>query len=134
MVYGHGEDRGLLMLLRLGVLTGAQIIIKRSSLFTLFIITLLYLKFLAQMNLIFINISKTNYLLINHLKCTTPDTEQIVILILNYLIIQKRKKSYLYQVIPIWNSYQILLKIALPSFHSKVKLNTTCWHPNLSNV
>ena len=41
--------------------------------------------------LIINNISKTNYLLINHLICTTPDTEQIVILILHFLIIQKLK-------------------------------------------
>ena len=33
----------------------------------------------------------TNYLLINHLICTIPDIEQIVILILKYLIIQKPK-------------------------------------------
>ena len=32
---------------------------------------------------------KTNYLLINNLMCTTPDKEQIVILILHFLIIQK---------------------------------------------
>ena len=43
----------------------------------------------TQIPLIIINISKTNYLLINHLICTTPDTEQIVILILHFLIIQK---------------------------------------------
>ena len=44
----------------------------------------------------FINISKTNYFLMNHLICTTPDTQQIVILILLYLIIliiQKPKNA-----------------------------------------
>ena len=35
--------------------------------------------------------TKTNYILINHLICTIPDTQQIVILILHYLIIQKAK-------------------------------------------
>ena len=49
------------------------------------------LKTFTQIPLIFINISMTNYLLINHLICTTPDAEQIVILILHYLIIQKPK-------------------------------------------
>ena len=40
---------------------------------------------------IIVNISKTNFLLINHLIYTTPDTEQIVILILHFSIIQKLK-------------------------------------------
>ena len=40
-----------------------------------------------------INISKTNYPLINHLICTIPDTEQIIILILHYLIIKKPKNA-----------------------------------------
>ena len=35
--------------------------------------------------------SNTNFLLINHLIYTTPDTEQIIILILHYFIIQKLK-------------------------------------------
>ena len=39
------------------------------------------LKLSTQIPLTFINISKTNYNLINHLICTIPDTEQIVILI-----------------------------------------------------
>ena len=39
----------------------------------------------------------------------------------------KTQKCYLYQVIPIWNSYQIRLKIALPSSHSKTKLKTTSY-------
>ena len=43
------------------------------------------------MPLILTNILKTNYLLINHLICTTPDTEQIVILILRFFIIRKLK-------------------------------------------
>ena len=51
------------------------------------------LRLSTQIPLIIINISKTNYLLINHLICTTPDTEQIVILILHFLIIQKRKNG-----------------------------------------
>ena len=34
---------------------------------------------------------KDKFLLINHLICTIPDTEQIVILILHYLIIRKLK-------------------------------------------
>ena len=38
--------------------------------------------------------SKINYLLANHLICTTPDTEQIVFLILHYLIIQKLKMLF----------------------------------------
>ena len=72
MLYWHGEDREVLKLLRLSVLTGehvnySQILTKRSSLFTQFMITLLYEKLSTQIPLIFINISKTNYLLINHL-------------------------------------------------------------------
>ena len=68
----------------------------------------LFEKLVTQIPLIFINISKTNYLLINHFICTTPDTEQIVILILHYLIIQKLKNVY--EVITIWNSLPKLLK------------------------
>ena len=64
----------------------------------------------TQIPLININISKINYLLINHLICKTPDTEQIVILILHLLIIQKLKKCYLYQVTPKWNSLPNSLK------------------------
>ena len=55
-----------------------------SSLFIQFMITLLYKRLSTQIPLIFINISKTNYLLINRLICTTSDTEQLVILILNF--------------------------------------------------
>ena len=69
----------------------SRIITTGSSLFTQFMITLLYYRLSTQILLIIINISKTNYLLINHLICTTPHTEQIVILILHYLIIQKLK-------------------------------------------
>ena len=84
----------VLMLLRLSVLTGehanySQIITRGPSFFTQFMNTMLYYMLSTQIPLIFINISKANYLLINHLICTTPDTEQIVILILQYLIIQK---------------------------------------------
>ena len=50
-----------------------KIITKRSPLFTQFIITLLYWKLWTQIPLISINISKTNYFLINHLICRTPD-------------------------------------------------------------
>ena len=39
-----------------------------------------YKRLSTQIPLIIINISKTNYLLINHLICTTPDTERIIIL------------------------------------------------------
>ena len=46
----------------------------------------------------------------------------------------KTQKCYLYQVIPIWNSLQNCLQIALRSLHSKDKLKATSWHPNLSNV
>ena len=74
--------------------------------------------------LIFINISKINYLLIIHLICTTPDTEQIVILILHYLVIQKLKNLICTKII--WNFnmelelyYKVRIKIALPSLHSK---------------
>ena len=42
----------------------------------------------------FINISKTNYLLINNLICTTSDTEQIVILILHYLSFKNPKMLF----------------------------------------
>ena len=100
MRYWHGEDREVyLMLLRLSVLTGkhansSQIITKRSSLFTQFMITLLYKKLSIQIPLIFINISRTIYLLTNHLICTISDTEQIVILILHYLIIQNSKMLF----------------------------------------
>ena len=65
--------------------------------------------FKHKYHLIFINISKTNYLLINHLICTTPDTEEIVILILHYLIIQKLKNVICTKLF-IWNSLPNLLK------------------------
>ena len=91
MLYWHGG--------RLSALTGehanySQIITKRSSLFTQFIITLPYKNLSTQIPLIFINISKTNYPLVNHLICTTPGTEQIVILILRFLIIKKLKNVF----------------------------------------
>ena len=68
----------------------------------------------TQVPLIFINISKTNYLLINHLICTTPDTEQIVILILHFLTFQKLKN-----VIPKWNSLPNSLKNCTSKFTFK---------------
>ena len=73
------ERSGRTNMLRLSVLTGehanySQIITIGSSLFTQFMIGLLYQIISTQIPLIFINISKTNYLLINHLICTTPDT------------------------------------------------------------
>ena len=97
------------MVLILGVLSGehanyTKIIIEWSSLFTQFMISLLYWRPSTQIPLIFITISKTNYLIINHLICTTPDTEQIVILTIHYLIIQKLKTVISKKVIPIWNS------------------------------
>ena len=95
MLYWHVEDWDVLMLLSLGVLTGenktySQIITMGSSFFTQFKTTLLYYGLSTQIPSI-LNISKTNYLLINHLMCTTPDTEQIVTFILHFLIIQKLK-------------------------------------------
>ena len=76
----------------------------------------------------------TNYPLINHLICTIPDTEQIVILILHYLIIQKPKNVICTKQFPYGTAYQNCLKIALESLHSKNKLTATSWHFNLSNV
>ena len=92
LAWGRSGNTNAAKVLRLSVLTGehvnySQITTKRSSLFTQFMITLLYEMLSTQIPLIFIIISKTNYLLINHLICTIPDTEQIVILILHYLII-----------------------------------------------
>ena len=51
--------------------------------------------------------------------CTTPETEQIVISILNLLISQKLKKCYFYQVIPIWNNLPSSLNNELQCLHSK---------------
>ena len=41
-----------------------------------------------------INISETNYLLINHLICTTPDREEIVILILTFESLKNSKMLF----------------------------------------
>ena len=61
-----------------------------------------------------------NIKLINNLSCTTPDTEQIVILILHFLIIQKLKNVFfLSQVIPIWNSLPSSLKNCTSKFTLK---------------
>ena len=46
----------------------------------------------------------------------------------------KTQKCYLYQVIPIWNSLQKLLKNCTSKFAFKNKLKATSWYPNLSNV
>ena len=48
----------------------------------------------TQISLIFINISKTNYLLIIRLICTITDKEQVVILILLFLNIQRLKTFF----------------------------------------
>ena len=53
----------------------------------------------------FINISKINYLLINHLMCTTPDTEQIIIFILHFLTIQKLKNVIYSRKFPCGRAY-----------------------------
>ena len=120
MIYWHGEDLDLLMLLRLTVLTlghsnYTEIITKRSPLFNQFIITLIYKRLLTQIPLIFINISKTNYLLINHIICTTPDAEKIVILILQFLIVIEK----LYNVIWPSNPHVESLPSSLKNYTSK---------------
>ena len=85
------------MLLTLSVLTGKlanfpQIIIERSlfdyyfSLWKAFNTNILHFHEYFK--------DKINYLSINHLTRTTPDTEQIVILTLHFLIIQKLKMIF----------------------------------------
>ena len=64
-------------------------------------------------------IGMTNYLLINHLICIIPDTEQIVILILHYLIIQKLKNVICSKLFPYGTANQIRLKIALQVYVKK---------------
>ena len=69
----------LLMLPRLSVITGehanySQIMTIGFSLFTQFMTTFLYEWLLTQIPIIFINIAKTYYLLINNVICSTPDT------------------------------------------------------------
>ena len=124
MLYWHGEDREVLMRLRLSVLTEsmqinyAQIIIKRYSLFTQFMIAL----HSKQIPLIFINISKLSSHQPSHMHNTRHRTNS------NFntpmFTHSKTQKRYLYQVIPILTSLQISLKIALPSVHEK-KLKAT---------
>ena len=107
MLYWHGEDRDVRLLLRSSVLTGehanySQInynhrILTFHSIYD-------YFALIKQIPLLFFNISKTNYLLINHLICTIPDTEQIVILILHFSIIQKLK-YVIYTKIFLWGKF-----------------------------
>ena len=127
MLYWHGEDREVLMLLRLSVLTGehanySQIITKRSSLFTQFMITFLYKKLSTQIPLIFINISKTNYLLINHMHNTRHRTNSnFNTPLFNH---SKTQKCYLYQVIPIWNSRPKLFENCTSKFTVKKQIKS----------
>ena len=110
-------------LLRLSVLTGehanySQIITIGSLLFTQFMITLLYYRLSTQIPSIIINISNTNYLLINHLICTTPDriNSNFNTPLFSH---SKTQKCYLYQVIPIWNSLPNSLKNCTSKFTFK---------------
>ena len=128
MRYWHGEDRDIQMLLRLSVLTVeqvnySQIISIGSSLFTQFMITFLYYRLSTQIPLIIINISKTNYLLISHLICTTPDTinSNFNTPLFNH---SKTQKCYLYQVIPIWNSLPNSLKNCTSKFTFKKQIKS----------
>ena len=43
----------------------------------------------------------------------------------------KTQKCFLCHVIPYGTVYQVHLKIAIASLHSKNKLIATSWHPNL---
>ena len=95
MRYWNGEDRYVLILLRLSALTGehanySQVItiyriLTFHSLYDYFGLLNAFITIIIPY--VFINVSKTNYLLMNYPICTTPDTDQIVILILHFLII-----------------------------------------------
>ena len=94
MLYWHGEDRGVLMQQgwvcsqeSMRITDYNQKILTIHSIYDSFTL----LNAFNTNTIDFLNISKTNYLLINHLICTTPDTEQIIIWILHSLIIQKLK-------------------------------------------
>ena len=95
MRYWHGEDRDVLMLLRLSVPTGepanfSQIITKRSSLSTQFMITFALLKAFNINTLNFHQYFKDK--LSSHQPSHMRNTRHIiVILIFHYLIIQKLK-------------------------------------------
>ena len=106
MLHWHGEDRDVLMLLRLSVLTGehvnySQIITKRSSLFTQFIITL---KAFNINTLTFHQYFKDK--LSSHQPSHMHNTRHRTNSNFNTPLFNhsKTQKCYLYQVIPIWNS------------------------------
>ena len=114
MLYWHREDREVLMLLRLSVLTGehanySQIITKRSSLLTQFKITLLFLKAFSTNTLNFHQYfkDKLSSHQPSHMHNTRHRTNSNFNTLFNHL---KTQKCYLYQVIPIWNSLPKLLK------------------------
>ena len=101
MRYWHGEDLEVIMLLRLSVLTGehvnySQVITRGSLLFTQFMITLLYWRLSTQIPLISINFQREIIFssAISYAQHHT-DSEQIVILILHFLINQKYKNVIL---------------------------------------
>ena len=69
----------------------------------------------------------TKYRIINYLTCTTADTKQIVILLLECLIIQKLKNVFVpsnfYMEQP--TKFASELHFEVPSIHSKNKLKVT---------
>ena len=93
MCYWHGEDRDVLMLLRLSVLKGEHA--NYSQIITMQRILTFHSSYDYFALLKAFNTSKINYFFINHPICTPPDTEQIVILLLHFLIIQKLKHKLL---------------------------------------
>ena len=116
--------RSTIMLLRLSVLTGelanySQNITIGSSLFTQFMITLLYYRLSTQIPLIFINISKTNYNLTNNHNTRHRTNSNFNTPLFNH---SKTQKCYLYQVIPIWNSLPNSLKNCSSKFTFKKQI------------
>ena len=138
MLYWHGEDREVLMLLRLSVLTCRracklltdynQKILTFHSIYDYFA---LLKAFSTQITLIFKKYFKDK--LYSHQPCHLHNTRHRTNTNFNTPLFNHSKtpKCYLYQVIPIRNSLPKLLKTSL---HSKDKLKATSWHPNLSNV
>ena len=118
MIYWLKEDREVLMLLRLSVLTGehvnySQIITKRSSLFTQFMINLNFHQYFKDK-------------LYSHQPSHMHNTRHRTNSNFNTLLFNhsKTKKFYLYQVIPIWNSLPNLLKNYTSNFTVKKQIKS----------
>ena len=131
MLYLHRDDRDVLMLLRLSVLTGqqanySQIITKRSCLFTQFMITFFLLKAFNINTLNFHQYlkDKLSSHQPSHMHNTRHRTKfnfNFNTALFNHLKIQK---CCLYQVIPIWNSLPNSIKNLTVNFRLQKQIKS----------